>query len=110
MIIIFSPGLEEAGLEEEIEKVSGLIKNDGIVTEINRWGKKPLSYEIGKERNGTYVLFEFQGEPSLLPELRRELKLDEKVLRHRIVLSAMSEQARAEGASGAADRGGDEES
>ena len=110
MIIILSPGLEEAGLEEEIEKISGLIENDGTVIEIDRWGKKPLSYEIGKERNGIYVLFRFRSEPSLLPELRAELKLDEKVLRQRIVLSSVGAQASAEESSGAADKGGDEKS
>ena len=110
LIVILSPGLEEAGLEEEIEKVSGLIENDGTVTEIDRWGKKPLSYEIDKERNGIYVLFRFQSEPSLLPELRRELKLDEKVLRQRIVLSGMGAQASAEESPGAPDKGEDEKS
>lgn len=110
MLLILRPALEEAGLEEEIEKISGLIKNDGTVTEINRWGKKPLSYEIGRERNGVYVLFRFQSEPSLLPDLQRELRLDEHVLRQRIVLSGMGEQVTAEDTPGAADKDGDVES
>ncbi len=110
MIVIFRPALEEAGLEEEIEKVSGLIKNDGTVTEINRWGTKALSYEIAKERNGIYVLFRFQSEPSVLPELRRELQLDEHVLRQRIVLSGAGEQASAEEVPDTGDKGGDEKS
>lgn len=88
LVIIFNPGVEDQTLEEEIEKVSGLAgKDGGKVTEINRWGKKPLGYEIQKERNGIYVLFRFQSEPSVLLEMRKYLQLNEHVLRHRVLLS-----------------------
>jgi small subunit ribosomal protein S6 len=88
LVVIYRPATEDAVLEEEIDKVSSLVKNSGGETvEINRWGKKPLGYEIGGERTGIYVVFKFRGESSLLPEINKELGLNENVLRQRVLVS-----------------------
>ena len=88
LIVIYRPGMEETALEEQIEKVSSLVKDTGGETvEINRWGKKPLGYEIGGERTGFYVVFKFRAESSVLSEVNKELSLNESVLRQRVLLS-----------------------
>jgi len=91
LVVIFKPSVEDQTLEQEIEKVSGLVgEGGGQVMEVNRWGKKPLGYDIQGERNGTYVLFRFRSEPSVLLDMRKHLQLDEHVLRHRMLLSQTS--------------------
>jgi small subunit ribosomal protein S6 len=88
LVVIFRPILEEQPLEQEIEKVSGVIKDqNGKILEVDRWGKKPLAFEMQRERNGVYVLIRFRGEASSLSELNRLLRLNEQVLRHRVLLA-----------------------
>jgi small subunit ribosomal protein S6 len=51
------------------------------VTKLENWGKRRLSYEIRKEREGTYAVFEVSAEPAMVREFERQLKLNENVLR-----------------------------
>lgn len=84
---ILEPGLEEARVNEEIEKVSGWIRDlGGEVLEVQRWGKRRLAYEIGRKRDGIYTLVLYQGPGALVKELERRLKLDEAVMRTLTVL------------------------
>jgi small subunit ribosomal protein S6 len=88
LVVIYRPATEDVVLEQEIDKVSSLVKTSGgEMIEINRWGKKPLGYEIRAERTGIYVIFKFRSESSVLSEIDRELGLNENVLRQRVLLS-----------------------
>jgi len=67
-------------ISELVEKFGGkVLRNDSL-------GKIRLAYSIKKIRHGTYVLVHFNGEPSEIQELDRQLKLAEEVLRHTIVM------------------------
>ena len=80
--IIFDPGLEEARVNEETERVTGPIAQaGGEVIEVQRWGKRRLAYEIGKKRDGIYTLMVHQGEGPQVKELERRLRLNESVMR-----------------------------
>jgi small subunit ribosomal protein S6 len=79
---ILEPGLDEARVSEEIERVSQWIRDlKGEVIEVQRWGKRRLAYEIGKKRDGVYTLLLYQGEGSLVKEIERRLRLNEAVIR-----------------------------
>src|SRR4029077_10921010 len=45
------------------------------------WGVRDLAYPISKQRQGHYHLLEYQGEPSVVKELERNLRIVEGVLR-----------------------------
>ncbi len=51
------------------------------VEKIDNWGKRRLAYEIRKQREGTYAVFEVNAEPSAVKEFERQLRLNENVLR-----------------------------
>jgi len=53
----------------------------GDVTKVDNWGKRRLAYDIGKQREGTYAVFEVAAEPATIREFERQLKLNEHVLR-----------------------------
>jgi small subunit ribosomal protein S6 len=53
----------------------------GEVTKVDNWGKRRLAYDIGKQREGTYAVFEVTAEPATIREFERQLKLNEHVLR-----------------------------
>jgi small subunit ribosomal protein S6 len=51
------------------------------VSKVENWGKRRLSYEIRKQREGTYAVLEVSAEPSTIKEFERQLRLNENVLR-----------------------------
>jgi small subunit ribosomal protein S6 len=51
------------------------------VTKVENWGKRRLSYDIRKQREGTYAVFEVSAEPSMVKEFERQARLNESVLR-----------------------------
>ena len=59
---ILEPGFDEAKVNEEVERVSGWIKDlGGEVLEVQRWGKRRLAYEIRRKRDGIYTMLLYQG-------------------------------------------------
>lgn len=79
---ILEPGLDETRVGEEVDRVSGWIKDlGGEVLEIQRWGKRRLAYEIHKKRDGIYTMFLYQGPGALVKEIERRLRLNESVMR-----------------------------
>jgi small subunit ribosomal protein S6 len=86
--IIFDPGLEEARVNEEMERVTQPIAQaGGEVIEVQRWGKRKLAYMIGKRRDGTYVHVKHKSPPTLVAEMDRRFRLNESVIRHLTVIA-----------------------
>jgi small subunit ribosomal protein S6 len=85
--IILEPGLDEARVNEEVERVSQWIRDlGGELLEVQRWGKRRLSYEINKKRDGIYTMFLYQGPGAMVKDIERRLRLDEQVMRVLTVL------------------------
>lgn len=79
---IVEPGLDEGRVNEEIEKVSQWIRDlGGEVLEVQRWGKRRLSYEINRKRDGIYTLIVHQSPGPVVREVERRMQLDESVMR-----------------------------
>ena len=82
VLIIVDPRLTE----EEVAQLGTRLGEactalGGEVAATENWGKRRLAYEIGKQREGTYVLLQIKAEPSAVREYERQLKLNEAVLR-----------------------------
>jgi len=52
------------------------------VTKVDNWGKRRLAYDIRKQREGTYAVFDVSAEPSMVKEFERQVGLNESVLRY----------------------------
>jgi len=79
---ILEPGLDENRVNEEIDKVSHWITDlGGQVLDVQRWGKRRLSYEIHKKRDGIYTLLLHESPGAVVREIERRMGLDESVLR-----------------------------
>lgn len=85
LLYILHPDLE--GSSDKItEKVTGFItKSGGEVTSQEDWGKRKLAYPIAKNDFGVYILLYFTMESGNLPEVERDLKLSEEVMRFMVV-------------------------
>lgn len=94
---ILEPGLDEGRVNEEVDRVAQWIKDmGGEVIEIQRWGKRRLSYEINRKRDGIYTLLIYQGPGTMVKEIERRLKLNESVMRVLTVLHVPPDPAPAD--------------
>ena len=86
VVIIFDPDAEETAVTAVLDRSVEVVKADGGTPgTLERWGKRALAYEIGKKREGYYVLLEYTAEPKASADLDRMLKLADEVIRHKIV-------------------------
>ncbi|MGH7681048.1 MAG: 30S ribosomal protein S6 [Candidatus Eiseniibacteriota bacterium] len=96
--VIYDPGLEEARVNEEVERVTQPIaQSGGEVIEVQRWGKRKLAYVIRKRRDGTYVHVKHKSPPELIAEMDRRFRLNESVLRHLTIVAPKDLPKRPEG-------------
>ena len=90
-IVIFRPTVPEDGLKASIAKYANVIAGrEGEVTGLEGWGKRRLAYEIEDHQEGHYFLYRFRGTNSVLDEFARQLRIDETVIRHMIVLDELA--------------------
>ena len=86
LVFIISPELSEEALESRVESISQLITGkDGVMSEVERWGKKRLAYPLGHFLEGNYFLARFQMNPARCKEFEANLGISEEVLRHLLV-------------------------
>jgi len=86
--VIYDPGLEEARVNEEVDRVTQAITQaGGEIAEVQRWGKRKLAYMIGKRRDGTYVHVKHKSPATLIAEMDRRFRLNEGILRHLTVVA-----------------------
>ncbi|HEY58518.1 MAG TPA: 30S ribosomal protein S6 [Anaerolineae bacterium] len=85
VVFIVHPDLDEAAVNETVEKVKGWITaGGGTVEKVDFWGKRQLAYPIRKRREGYYILLETQMPPTLVAQLERNMRLHEPVMRYLI--------------------------
>ena len=69
-IIIINPSIEEEAMKAIISKYTDLINSEGSVEKVTEMGKKKLAYEIQKNKEAYYVVFNFESKPELIAELK----------------------------------------
>jgi small subunit ribosomal protein S6 len=85
-VYIFDSTLDDAAINEKLDRFHGLLGVSGDQIQVNHWGRRQLAYRIGTRENGYYAVARFTAEPSVLPEYERALKLDDGVVRYLITL------------------------
>lgn len=87
VMYIIRPELDDAAIQELIEKFNGVITSaGGTVDKVNteNWGKRKLAYPIDYQTEGYYVLVHFTCGPEVPSELERNFKINEKILRYMV--------------------------
>lgn len=74
---------ETSDLHAQIEAV--VSRFDGKIDNTENWGRRKLAYEIGRHKEGTYVLELISGSGEMVKELDRRLRVSDQVIRHLIV-------------------------
>ncbi len=80
-VIIINPNVDEEGIKGLVPKLTDLINNDGKVEKVDELGKKKLAYEIQKNKEGYYVVFNFEANPDLISELERNYRITDEVIK-----------------------------
>lgn len=85
-VIVIDSLLKPEEIDSIINKYERFISaNGGKVSSIDRWGKRRLAYEINKRQYGFYVLIRFEGPSAMIKQLDREYRLNESLLRTKII-------------------------
>ena len=79
--IIINPSEDEEGMKAWIQKFTDIINNEGKVESVNEIGKKRLAYEIMKNKEGYYVVFNFEAKQELIAELERNYRITDEVIK-----------------------------
>ncbi len=86
LVLIVNPEVDEESLENTVSSVSQYITDrGGTVSDVERWGKKKLAYQLRHFLEGTYMLARFKMSPSRTRELEASLQISEDILKHMLI-------------------------
>jgi len=86
LVLIISPEVAEERYDTIIENTSRFITDrGGVISQVDKWGKKKLAYPIKRFVEGNYVLSRFKLKPASSKELEANLRISEDIMRHLLV-------------------------
>jgi small subunit ribosomal protein S6 len=86
IMVILDPNLEERTVTPSLDTYLNVIRTaGGSVEKLDMWGRRRLSYEINKKAEGIYAVIDLQATPQAVAELDRQLRLNESVLRTKVI-------------------------
>ena len=80
-VIIINPNCTEEAVKALESKYTGLINTNGKVESVENPGKKRLAYEIKRNKEGIYMIINFEAKPDLITELERNYRIDDDILK-----------------------------
>ena len=82
-MFVIRPQLEDEQVDAVVKKIETHITGaGGEIVRAEKKGKKRLAYEVKDQRDGHYVLLNFNLDSARLTELERMFRLAEEVVRH----------------------------
>ena len=86
LVYVVSPDATDEQVTELHTQVEGIAQRmGGTIDKTENWGRRRLAYEIGRHKEGTYVLEVIDGSGELMKEIDRRLKVNDLVIRHLVV-------------------------
>jgi small subunit ribosomal protein S6 len=87
LFYVLRPDIDEDQVRTAMDDVAALIAGQGgEMTKSSLWGRRRLAYTIAGFNDGYYALKEMTLPAEKVRELERQLRLDERVIRHLISL------------------------
>jgi small subunit ribosomal protein S6 len=86
LVYIVSPDASDDQVTDLHTQVDAIVQRMGAQLEkTENWGRRKLAYEIGRHKEGTYVLELIIGNGDVMKEIDRRLKVSDLVIRHLVV-------------------------
>jgi small subunit ribosomal protein S6 len=90
IMVILDASLEERTVAPSLDTYLNVIRTaGGSVEKLDVWGRRRLSFEILKKTEGIYAVIDLQATPAAVAELDRQLRLNESVLRTKVIRPEM---------------------
>ncbi len=87
LIFILQADQPDSEMEARVQRVKEILAgHEGEITQENHWGVRRLAYEIEHENKGNYMFLKFRSNGTAVEDLDKFLRLDDKVLRHLVVV------------------------
>ena len=86
LVYVVSPEASDEQVADLHTQVEAIVQRiGGQIEKTENWGRRKLAYEIGRHKEGTYVLEVINGGGELMKEIVRRLKVTDLVIRHLVV-------------------------
>ena len=86
LLFIVAPTIDDETRAVVMKRIETTITDaQGVVDNVDNWGKRKLAYEINGLSDGDYTLIDFHTDPQSIAELDRVLRINDAVVRHMIV-------------------------
>ena len=86
LVYVVSPEASDDQVTELHTQIEAIVQRiGGQIEKTDNWGRRKLAYEIGRHKEGTYVLEVINGTGELMKEIDRRLKVTDLIIRHLVV-------------------------
>jgi small subunit ribosomal protein S6 len=86
LMVIFDPEIDERQVAPKLDGFLKVITTDGgTIENVDIWGRRRLAYEIKKKNEGIYAVVSFTATSEATQELDRQLKLNEQIMRTKVL-------------------------
>jgi len=86
LVYVVSPEASDDQVTDLHNQVEAIVQRiGGSIEKTENWGRRRLAYEIGRHKEGTYVLEVLHGTGELIKEIDRRLKVTDLIIRHLVV-------------------------
>jgi small subunit ribosomal protein S6 len=83
LVYVVSPDATDDQVADLHTQVEAIVQRmGGQIEKTDNWGRRKLAYEIGRHKEGTYVLEVIKGTGDLMKEIDRRLRVTDLVIRH----------------------------
>ena len=94
LLTIFKPSLDSDELDKSVDKISSDVKSaKGEVVSVDKMGRKKLAYDLQGYRDGFFTTMIVSLPADAVVEFKRNLKLNDNVLRFMFMEVAKKAQA-----------------
>jgi small subunit ribosomal protein S6 len=82
LVYVISPEASDEQVADLHTQIEAIVQRmNGTIEKTDNWGRRKLAYEIGRHKEGTYVLEIISGGGELMKEIERRLKVSDLVVR-----------------------------
>jgi small subunit ribosomal protein S6 len=86
LVYVVSPEASDDQVTDLHNQIEAIVQRiGGAIERTDNWGRRRLAYEIGRHKEGTYVLEVINGTGELMKEIDRRIKVTDLIIRHLVV-------------------------
>ena len=81
-VVIINPNVDEEGVKALVSKYEKVINKEGKVEKTDIKEKKALAYEVKKNKEGIFVVFNYEANPTLISEFERQMRIEDDIIKY----------------------------